>query len=73
MMHDQDVFLEMATNRTNGMFTRVLGEAALRADPINRAKIRATWPELYAEAQARLLARVQPQPVAFDMRQEACS
>lgn len=59
MMHDQDVFLEMATNRTNGMFTRVLGEAALRADPINRAKIKSTWPELYDEARHALWSRVQ--------------
>ena len=74
MIHDQDVFLEMFENRTNGSFTRALANAALHGDPINRALIKSTWPRLYDEACARLLARLpQPQVEPFTMQQEACS
>ena len=46
-MDSQDVFLAMIAN--GGGFVKALGELGVRADPQNRAKIRATWPGIYEE------------------------
>ena len=43
----QDVFLAMIASGSD--FEKALGELGVKADPQNRAKIRTTWPEIYAE------------------------
>lgn len=47
MPTDWDVVRTM--ERFGGGFVRALADACHRADPENLAKIKATWPELWAE------------------------
>lgn len=41
-----------------GSFARALADAGYRADSVNLAKIKATWPELWAEYAAMARARL---------------
>lgn len=48
-MSDNDTWTAEAMKKWGGSFVMKLGEAALRADPINLAKIKKTWPEYWKD------------------------
>lgn len=46
-MTEQDHKVIKAMLRYGGSFVQCLAECAFRADPINLAKIKATWPDIW--------------------------
>lgn len=48
-MTEQDHKVIKAMLRYGGSFVQCLAECAFRADPINLAKIKATWPDYWQE------------------------
>lgn len=47
--HDADLDVIDAMEKWGGSFVVALAQAARRADPINLAKIKATWPEYWQQ------------------------
>lgn len=58
-MTDHDVIRTMEL--LGGSFTKALALACYRADPVNLAKIKATWPDLFKEYQELTELRAQQQ------------
>lgn len=48
-MNDRDSWTVDAMEKYGGSFVKQLGELARRADPVNLAKIKATWAEYWAD------------------------